>query len=57
MTMITIMGAVWRGIVADCPPELHECETCRELECTQGRFAACERRLIMTELSKRQTED
>jgi hypothetical protein len=40
------------GIVADCPPELSECENCREPHCDQKRFEACERRLVTTELCK-----
>ena len=33
------------GVVQDVPVALDECERCRELECTQGRWESCERRL------------
>ena len=33
------------GVVQDVPPSLEECETCREVECTQERWLACERRI------------
>jgi hypothetical protein len=42
-------GKLWKrladGVVQDVPPSLEECETCRELECTQERWESCERRL------------
>jgi len=34
------------GVVQDVPPSLEECETCREVECTQERWLACERRMV-----------
>jgi hypothetical protein len=43
------LGKLWKrlgaGVVEDVPPSLEECEACRELECTQERWASCERRL------------
>ena len=38
----TRLGA---GVVQDVPPALEECETCREVDCTQERWLKCERRL------------
>jgi hypothetical protein len=38
----TRLGA---GVVQDVPPALEECETCREVGCTQERWLKCERRL------------
>jgi|GEM_PF-6624873 len=38
----TRLGA---GVVQDVPPALEECETCREVDCTQERWLNCERRL------------
>jgi len=36
----------WRSIiVADCPAEIDACETCRVLDCGQGKWESCERRL------------
>jgi len=31
--------------VADCPAEIDACETCRVLDCGQGKWESCERRL------------
>jgi hypothetical protein len=43
------LGRFWSrlhaGMVQDVPPSLEECETCREVDCTQERWEACERRL------------
>ena len=33
------------GVVQDVPPNLEECETCREVDCTQERWLQCEKRL------------
>jgi hypothetical protein len=33
------------GVVEDVPPSLEECESCREVDCTQERWLTCERRL------------
>jgi len=42
-------GKLWKrlgsGVVQDVPPRLEECEICREVECSQGRWESCERRL------------
>ena len=42
-------GRLWTrfgsGLVQDVPPALEECETCREVDCTQERWLYCERRL------------
>jgi hypothetical protein len=42
-------GKIWTrlrsGVVQDVPPNLEECETCREVDCTQERWLQCERRL------------
>ena len=35
-----------RHIAADCPPELDECESCREVNCTVGMASKCERRRV-----------
>lgn len=56
--MIAWFRSLWLShVVAPTPPHLIACEDCREPRCEASRFAACERRLIMTELSKRQTEE
>jgi hypothetical protein len=36
---------LWSSVVQDVPPALEECETCREVDCTQERWLHCERRL------------
>jgi hypothetical protein len=33
------------GVVQDVPPSLEECESCREVDCTQERWLTCARRL------------
>jgi hypothetical protein len=33
------------GVVQDVPPSLEECESCREVNCTQERWLTCARRL------------
>lgn len=33
------------GVVQDIPPSLEECESCREVDCTQERWLTCARRL------------
>jgi hypothetical protein len=42
-------GRLWSkmksAVVQDMPPSLAECEACREVDCTQERWRACERRL------------
>jgi len=32
-------------VVQDVPPGLEQCETCREVDCSQERWASCEHRL------------
>ncbi len=39
------------GLVQDVPPSLEECETCREVDCTQERWLQCEKRLAAEEAS------
>jgi hypothetical protein len=45
----TWFGKFWTrlraGMVEDVPPNLEECESCREVDCTQERWLGCERRL------------
>jgi hypothetical protein len=45
----TWFGKLWKrlkgGIVADVPPSLDACETCREVDCTQERWSTCPPRL------------
>lgn len=45
----TWFGKLWtrirREVVADVPPSLEECESCREPDCTQARWLTCARRL------------
>ena len=43
------------GVVQDVPPNLEECESCREVNCTQERWLSCSRRLAaMAETSAAQ---
>ncbi len=48
-------GRLWTriktGVVQDVPPGLEECETCREVDCTQERWLRCERRLAAEDAS------
>jgi hypothetical protein len=43
------IGRFWTRLraefIQDVPPSLEECETCREVECTQERWLSCARRL------------
>jgi hypothetical protein len=39
-----MLSRLWRAVVADCPPSLEACQDCRELDCTQAQWVACERR-------------
>jgi hypothetical protein len=43
------LGKLWgrlkAGIVADVPPSLDACETCREVDCTEERWRTCRNRL------------
>jgi hypothetical protein len=43
------LGKFWTrlraGVVQDVPASLEECETCREVDCTEERWAKCERRI------------
>jgi hypothetical protein len=45
----TWFGRFWTRIraevVQDVPPSLEECESCREVDCTQERWLTCARRL------------
>jgi hypothetical protein len=45
----TWFSEIWKrlrqAVVDDVPASLEECESCREVECTQERWLACERRL------------
>jgi hypothetical protein len=45
----TNLGKLWgrikAGIVADVPPSLDACETCREVDCTEERWLTCPNRL------------
>ena len=47
----TWIGKLWNrlkgGIVADVPPNLDACESCRDLDCTQERWATCANRLAV----------
>ena len=47
----TWFGKFWNrlkaGIVADVPPSLDACETCREVDCTQERWSTCVTRLAV----------
>lgn len=36
---------LWSGMVQDVPPSLEECETCRDVDCTEERWHYCARRL------------
>ena len=42
-------GRLWTrvkaGVIQDVPPSLEECESCREVNCTQARWRTCARRL------------
>jgi hypothetical protein len=48
-------GKIWTrlrsGVVQDVPPNLEECETCREVDCTQERWLQCEKRLATEAVS------
>ena len=43
------MSKLWSrfraGVIQDVPPSLEECESCREVNCTQARWLSCARRL------------
>lgn len=45
----TWFGRLWSrlgaSVVQDVPPGLEECESCREVNCTQERWLTCARRL------------
>ncbi len=36
---------LWSGVIEDVPASLEECESCRELHCTQERWENCEKRI------------
>jgi hypothetical protein len=37
---------LWSGVIEDVPANLEECESCRELDCTQERWETCEKRIV-----------
>jgi hypothetical protein len=43
------LGRIWSrfhtSVVQDVPPSLEACESCREVDCSQERWEACEHRL------------
>ena len=43
---MNLIRAIIAHIVVDCPPELAECEACRVVDCTQGQWEVCQRRLV-----------
>lgn len=45
------------AVVTDCPLELEECESCRELECKQSKWESCPRRLCALKASKADKEN
>lgn len=36
---------LWSGVIEDVPASLEQCESCRELDCTQERWERCEKRI------------
>ena len=44
------------GVVQDVPPSLEECESCREVDCTQEHWLTCARRLA-AEAERRLPQD
>jgi hypothetical protein len=40
-----LLGRIKAGIVADVPPSLDACESCREVDCTEERWRTCPNRL------------
>ena len=42
-------GKLWKRlageVVQDVPPSLEQCESCREVDCTQERWESCQHRL------------
>jgi hypothetical protein len=49
MRLDSWLGRFWKsfqaGVVQDVPASLEECETCRVINCTQGQWEFCARRL------------
>jgi hypothetical protein len=43
---LALLSRLWSHVVQDVPSELDKCESCREVNCTQARWAACERRRV-----------
>lgn len=46
--MIAWLLSLWsKYVVADCPPELHPCESCRDLHCDERQAAECQYRIAV----------
>jgi len=45
------IGRFWTriksGVIQDVPPSLEQCETCRQVNCTQEHWVSCVRRLAV----------